>query len=168
MRRKLPRIWRLVFHVGTALSLVLWSVTVSLWLRDRSDLAEDGRARLGRVSFGIASANGEVGLSCNTDYPNTPRAQWRSELRGRWDLLQYCDHRAWGFGFYYGMGTSPGKQASMIRVIVVPHWALAMAFATLPAIWLTRRIRHALKGPNTRCGASAAPQETVAPPPPAR
>jgi len=108
---------------------------------------------------------------------------WQESVRSRAPTRR--DH----FGYWWSGLRDPTPAGPLPWFVLVgPIWPLLPPFAILPALWLVRQARVAARRQRARggrcaacgydlratpgrcpeCGTTAAPQETVAPPPPAR
>ena len=152
---------------ATALSLLLCAATIVWWVR--SYVCWDGVFAGGGVHFLVAeSTNGQVALGWETDASEAVSRALRRRKPGAqtaptgmgFRLSSRCRHGALGFGwdaydrmhlFVVSDGT---PAATRERVVVMPHWFVALAFSVPPGIAVARRVRRRRRPPGlcSACG----------------
>jgi hypothetical protein len=152
---------RHLLNVLTAVSLLLCVAVVALWVRSgwvadelhwtRAD--DVGPAHYRWYQYVYSSHGGllfcrdaEVydRASITTQEAAAPTGTWT--WRG-WQRREAFYYPASPFGrdlksktwFYFAWQTWP---ATVLREMIVPHWALALPAAVLPAVWTVRRLRE--------------------------
>ena len=144
MRRMLPRI---LTNVLTALSVLLCVAVVALWPRSyrRWDSLSWGR---GLHAVAVESAKGELAFSWETDRSEAVNRAYRGGRRGldrhaapaahTGGLAGRCRRAALGFGYdaydlVHAFVVPGGTAATRERLVVVPHWFMALVLAAAPA-----------------------------------
>jgi hypothetical protein len=167
--RRLPRI---LLNAATALSLVLCVATVALWVRsyrladvvgwtgrDRVAVATSDRGRL-TVGAVTVPATWVAALAAHRGWDRSTRPAGTADVGPT--LARYPGtRRHWhALGFRWFVSDGGQGQASLgsadaalpQRVVAVPHWATALAFAAAPAWRFGRRSRRPRPGVCPACG----------------
>jgi hypothetical protein len=146
---------RRLLNLLTAVSLLLCVAAGGLWARSRvlghSDWFSGSSASAGRQAMVIG---GTVYLRHIT----SPRAWWRP---APWTYERRTNYRAFtratdlqldvaSFGFSRHRGTLDGSPFTETWLIF-PLWAVVLATAGLPVLWLTRRVRRRMNSEPGHC-----------------
>ena len=155
---------RRLLNVLTALSLLLCVAVVALWVRGQWYFDEVAFTNGDGDGFAVSSGGRGGGVECSV------RRVSQTTDSGRRLSMQSAAHSAWwvgvrstclGFGadrFPIGVVTDKCVQLIDYAGVVVPHWALLIVLAGLPAAcgfrWACQYIRPTQRGAGLcpRCG----------------
>jgi hypothetical protein len=143
--RVLSILRRRLYTFLTILSLLLCLATVAFWVRSywRDDIlmlysvdAEVPQRReitsnFGKLTISVERVRAEFAL-------NWPRHGWRYALDKASKIFNF-ETSFLGFGYYY-RNIRPAVYY-LHRVVIIPHWFLALLFAILPALRLRSILR---------------------------
>lgn len=137
------RLW--TFHLIAALSLLLMTATMGLWIDSYWNLTHLGKDSVG----GVASMDGGL-LFLFYNLGILPDAWFwvRQEVRSTDIALVeqiLSDHGFLGFGY---VGPTPPTPAGWRAIICIPFWFVALSFAILPTIWVIKLCKRRKFGPN--------------------
>jgi hypothetical protein len=155
---------RRLFAVASAISLLLFAVTVALWVR--SLFVQDQIFRVHRVYVDydtaitfqttFVSANGSVGMTIGREYIGVPRrsadtewpeaVEWSYESRSAFKYRTAYGTNALGFTVY-----NFGSEAVYERMWFVPIAPISITLAVLPLCWNIRRRRNIFRLANNLC-----------------
>lgn len=123
---------RRMFALLSIVSLLAFVAMVFLWVRSYSVLDAVLKARRGGELRALVSERGRIHLDVvQSWFADEPLAWWAVE--------------PWQY--------QPGGR--IVRVFDVPHWAFAVGFAAMPAVWIARvsagRMRRRARQRHGRC-----------------
>ena len=151
---------RWLFNITAVFSLLLMLATVGLWVASWYSELHVGFFDSQIRGYGLWSNEGTVRLGCVDVIAVLKRRVPPGSVRLRYP---YSEPEQWivpGFGYCWPV-PQPGLDDRNYS-LTVPHWFLALIFATGPAVWLYKWNRPRKLGPNIcrSCGYDLTGNET--------